>query len=296
MHRWIAVCLSLLLPAFVAAQPAKKAETPDEAIRIKKGIEYAKWGDRSMQLDLYIPKSESPPPLIVWIHGGGWKAGSKDQPSPALRQLARGYAVAHIAYRFSQEATFPAQIEDCRAAVRWLRANAKEQGYDPDRIGVWGASAGGHLALLLGCGDTIKTFDKGPNLDVDAKVLCVCDWFGPTDLWTIAQPVIKAKQESPLLAALVGGPIAKNEEKLTKASPTHYVTSKTAPVLMIHGDKDPLVPLSQSEQILKQLKECNVECRLHVIPDAGHGGLQFLAGDVNRLQDEFFDRHLKAKK
>jgi acetyl esterase/lipase len=296
MQRWIALCLSLLLPSFVAAQPAKKDAPADDAIRIKKGIEYAKWGERSMQLDLYVPKSDAPLPLMVWIHGGGWKAGSKDQPSPALRHLARGYAVAHIAYRFSQEAIFPAQIEDCRAAIRWLRANAKDHGYDPERIGVWGASAGGHLALLLGCGESIKGFDKGPHLDVDAKVLCVCDWFGPTDLWTISEPVIKAKQESPLLSSLIGGPIASNKEKLKKASPTNYVTSKTAPVLMIHGDKDPLVPLSQSEQILKQLKECGVECRLHVVANAGHGGLQFLGDDVNRLQDEFFDRHLKGKK
>lgn len=295
MHRRFALALSLLFSAFVVAR-ADAPKNADEAIRIRKGIEYAKWGDRSMQLDLYVPKSESPPPLIVWIHGGGWKQGSKDSPSPALRQLARGYAVAHIAYRFSQEAVFPAQIEDCRAALRWLRANAKEQGYDPDRIGVWGASAGGHLALLLGCGDACKNFDKGPNLDVSANVLCVCDWFGPTDLWTISEPLIKVKQDSPLLNALVGGPIAVNKEKLSKASPTRYVTDKAAPVLMVHGDKDPLVPLSQSEQILKQLKECNVECRLQVIPNAGHGGLQFLGDDINRLQDAFFDKHLKDKK
>lgn len=297
MRRWLSLLVLAVSVSSVSAQPAKDKKLDlGDAIKIQKGIEYAKWGDRSMQLDLYLPKSESATPLIVWIHGGGWKGGSKDSPSPALRQLARGYAVAHVAYRFSQDAPFPAQIEDCRAAVRWLRANSAKYGYDPQRIGVWGASAGGHLALLVGCGDSCKEFDKGAHLDVDANVACVCDWFGPTDLWTLSEPLVKINKDSPLLSALVGGPIAKNQEKLSKASPTTYVTKKTAPTLMIHGDKDSLVPLSQSEQILKNLKECSVECRLHVIPGAGHGGLQFLGDDVNRLQDEFFDRHLKGKK
>src|SRR5215475_12014047 len=116
-----------------------------------KDLEYGHGSGRAMHLDLYIPeKSDKPLPLIIWIHGGAWMAGSKDNPSPALRFLKDGYAVAQVGYRFSQEATFPAQIQDCKAAVRWLRANAEKYNLDSNKFIAWGASAGGHLVALLG--------------------------------------------------------------------------------------------------------------------------------------------------
>src|SRR5205085_165270 len=135
------------------------------------------------RLDLYLPeKAQGRLPVVVWIHGGAWRAGSKDH-CPAVPLTAKGFAVASINYRFSQHAVFPAQIEDCKAAIRWLRANADKYHLDPDHIGAWGASAGGHLVALLGTSGNKKELEgKGGNLEQSSKVQCVIDWFGPTDL------------------------------------------------------------------------------------------------------------------
>jgi acetyl esterase/lipase len=140
--------------------PAKALPIPP-GVKVLKDLEYARIGDRRLLLDLYLPeKGERPLPLIIWVHGGGWAAGSKDQVG-AVRQLNRGYAVASLDYRLSSEAIFPAQIEDCKAAVRWLRAHAQKYDLDRNRFGAWGSSAGGHLVALLGTSSTIKDFDTG---------------------------------------------------------------------------------------------------------------------------------------
>jgi acetyl esterase/lipase len=129
-------------------------------------LEYVSGGHELQKLDLYLPEAfQQPPALIVFVHGGGWRAGNKDKPQ-ALPFLKQGYAVASINYRLSQHAIFPAQIQDCKAAIRWLRAKAKTYGYDPNRIGVWGPSAGGHLVALLGTTDGISEFDVGENLEL----------------------------------------------------------------------------------------------------------------------------------
>ena len=147
-----------------------------------KDLIYASTQQKQLALDLYIPDGAPKRPLVVWIHGGAWRAGSRAKP-PALYLTAQGYAVASISYRFSQEAVFPAQIHDCKAAIRWLRANALKYGYDATRIGVWGASAGGHLAALLGTSGGVKGLegDLG-NARESSTVQAVVDFFGPTDL------------------------------------------------------------------------------------------------------------------
>ena len=161
---------------YAAAKTAGLAE----ALR---DIEYARVGNKSLKLDLYVPDGAGPFPVIVWVHGGGWTSGDKalSASGPQVRQTARGYAVASINYRFSQEAKFPAQIEDCKAAVRWLRAHAAEHNLDPARIAVWGDSAGGHLASLMGAsgGASDLEGDEG-NLDYSSRVEAVVDWFGPS--------------------------------------------------------------------------------------------------------------------
>src|SRR5262249_50393585 len=131
------------------------------------------------KLDLYIPATPKGP-LLVWIHGGGWRGGSKDvvEYRPFL---AHGYCLASVEYRFSQDAIFPAQVEDCKAAIRWLRAHAGEYGYDPKRIGAWGASAGGHLVALLATTGHVRDFDVGENLEQSSAIECGIDYFGPTD-------------------------------------------------------------------------------------------------------------------
>src|SRR5262249_27137576 len=150
-------------------------------------IHYVPNGDSAQTLDLYYPQkpAEKPQPLLVWVHGGGWTGGSKT-PVPYLNQLTRGYIVASIEYRFSQKAVFPAQIQDCQAAIRWLRAHAKQYNIDRERIGVGGGSAGGHLVALLGTSGGKKAFPAiGGNEDESDRVQAVCDLFGPTNFWTV---------------------------------------------------------------------------------------------------------------
>src|SRR5262249_12628746 len=147
---------------------------------IHRDLPYVTGGHQRQTLDLYLPSAEQPVPLIIWIHGGAWRVGSKEDDLP-LDYLAQGCAVASINYRLSQHALFPAQIEDCKAAVRWLRANATRFKLDPQRFGAWGPSAGGHLAALLGTTGAVRAFEVGANLVVSSRVQAVVDYFGPTD-------------------------------------------------------------------------------------------------------------------
>jgi acetyl esterase/lipase len=218
-------------------------------------------------------------------------AGSKDG-CPAVWLTGRGYAVASINYRYSQQAVFPAQIEDCKAAIRWLRANAAKYHIDPDRVGVWGASAGGHLVALLGTAGAAKDLEgKGGNADQSSRVQCVVDWFGPTDLVKIDRQPEKADTA---VAKLIGGPLKDNREKAKKASPMTYVDKNSAPFLIMHGDKDNVVPLDQSEILADALKKAGVEVKLQVIKNNGHGGPGFSTPESRKMIEEFFDKHLKG--
>ncbi|MEJ2704593.1 MAG: alpha/beta hydrolase fold domain-containing protein [Sedimentisphaerales bacterium] len=220
-------------------------------VRVERDIVYAQAGDRKLLLDLYLPpKSSEPLPVIVWIHGGGWRGGSKGSGGRARPMVQRGYAVVDVGYRLSGEAIFPAQIEDCRAAVRWVRANAGKYGLDANRIGAWGSSAGGHLVALLGTAGDVKEFDTEANHQYSSRVQAVCDWFGPTDFLQMDAHMLKGSSlvhnaaNSPE-SLLVGGPIQKEPYKslVKKADPITYVTKDDPPFLIMHGDKDMLVPL-----------------------------------------------------
>lgn len=167
--------VSLTLPA--QAQPP--APNVPEGAKVVRDLEYARVGEKKLLLDLYLPeKAESPLPVIVGIHGGGWANGNKAGGQGSW--LARhGYAVAVINYRFSGEAIFPAQIEDCKAAVRWLRAHARKYNLDPERFGATGHSAGGHLTSLLATAGDAKEFDKGDYLEVSSRIQAACPSAGP---------------------------------------------------------------------------------------------------------------------
>jgi acetyl esterase/lipase len=256
------------------------------------------------KLDLFIPDdpiepSRGPKPLIVYIHGGAWRGGDK-RDFPAMAFTAKGYGVASVNYRLSQEAPFPAQVEDCKAAVRFLRKNAKAFGLDPDRIGAWGDSAGGHLVALLGTAADEKEWDAGDE-KISSRVQCVVDWFGPTDLAKMNAQASKPSQidhdapDSPE-SRLVGGPIQQNQEKAAKASPITYVTADDPPFLIMHGDQDPLVPITQSQTFADALKAAGVEVTFEILPGAGHGGAAFMAPESMRKLEMFFDEHLKRAK
>ncbi len=270
--------------------PTKGPKLPD-GVTAHRNLAYATHGERNT-LDLYVPKADGPLPLVIWIHGGGWQAGSKDGGGPALMLLTKGYAVASINYRLSQQAVFPAQIEDCKAAVRYLRANAKTHNLNPDAFGVWGASAGGHLVALLGTsGDAKELNGDGPNKDVSSRVQAVCDFFGPTDLLKLSG----GAADSPI-TKLLGGKPADKKELAVKADPITYATKDDAPVLIVHGDKDTLVPLDQSEILVAGLKKAGVEVELVVVKGGGHGGPGFASAENQAKIAAFFDKHLKGRK
>jgi acetyl esterase/lipase len=261
-----------------AAEQPPKREGPKGSppgVKVLKDLAYVPGGHERQKLDLYLPEkaAEQPLPLVVWIHGGGWEAGSKEG-CPAVPLVEKGYAAASINYRLSQQALFPAQIEDCKAAIRWLRANAKKYHLDPRHIGVWGASAGGHLVALLGATGGVKDLEgEEGNLDQSSRVQAVVDWFGPTDFATIGKGLSDPK--SPV-SRLIGGSPQENKEKAAKASPITYVGKDAAPTLIMHGDKDNLVPISQSEELAAALKKAGVEVTFQVVKGNGHGGPDFL--------------------
>ncbi|HUT33488.1 MAG TPA: alpha/beta hydrolase [Planctomycetota bacterium] len=255
-------------------------------------------------LDLYTPtESKGKLPLVVWIYGGAWRNSWMHDALPsgnAVRVLVgRGYAVASISHRLSQDAVFPAQIEDCKGAIRFLRANAMKYSLDADHIGVWGGSSGGHLAALLGTSGGGKELEgnTGGNLGVSSKVQCVVDFSGPTDLMKLeagCAGFYKPPRLSPP-AQLVGGPTSEHRELAVRANPITYVTKDAPPFLIAHGEKDTLVPINQSEMLLEAIKKAGVEVTFEVIKGGGHGGATPAQEErLLRLVTSFFDKHLKG--
>ena len=233
---------------------------------------------------------------MIWVHGGGWQNGSKDQCLPLrLGFTARGYAVASLNYRLSGHAIFPAQIEDCQSAVRWLRDHAKDYGLDPDRFAAWGASAGAHLVALLGTvGDTTE-FAPTPAPRTSARVQAVCDFYGPTDLLKfVATPgyTSHANPGSPE-SKLLGGPVLDVPAQAIRANPLTYVTAGDPPFLILHGSADPTVPPQQSELLHAALRAAGVAPTHRALVGAKHGGPEFSTPAVADEVDAFLRRALK---
>ncbi|MHB1037149.1 MAG: alpha/beta hydrolase fold domain-containing protein [Pirellulales bacterium] len=296
-----AILLGGLASSASAQEPATRP-AGQPGVRVLRDLEYVPSGGKARSLDLYLPeKADAPRPLVVWIHGGAWLGGDKGG-CPAARLVARGYAAASINYRLSQEAVFPAQIEDCKAAIRWLRAHAKEYQIDPNHIGVWGSSAGGHLVALLGTSGDVKELEgPGGNPEYSSRVQAVCDWFGPTDLIQMgaqAGPKSHIKHDAPNSpeSLLIGGAIQENKEKAARANPIRYVTKDDPPFLIMHGDRDDMVPHEQSTLLAAALKKAGVEVTFKTIAGAGHGGPQFNSPENTKLVEEFFEKSLKEVK
>jgi acetyl esterase/lipase len=297
--RLLALTAALLVSPVVAQQPRPSGPKVPDGTAVEKDVAYG--SHERHKLDVYTPKGDGPFPLVVWVHGGAWLGGSKADGGPALKLLEHGYVVASTNYRLSQHAVFPAQIEDCKAALRHLRENAQKYKIDPDRVGVWGASAGGHLVALLGTSGDVKELDGVKDAKTSSRVQCVVDWFGPTDLTkmkeqtTVKGPIDHDAADAPE-AKLIGGAVPRNQEKARKANPIEYVTTDDPPFLIVHGDQDPLVPVGQSEILAAALKAAKVECELVVLKGAKHGGPEFNTADQFKKTLAFLDKHLKAKK
>ncbi len=289
------------LPLVFLMSAATHADTSLNGIAIDRNIVYASADGKDLKLDIYWHKAlEGPVPLIVWIHGGAWRQGSKENPR-VLPMLSEGYAVASIQYRLSQEAIFPAQIHDCKAAIRWLRANALRYGYDPDRIGAWGASAGGHLVALLGTSGDVTELEGTLGVSgVSSRVQAVADWFGPTDFLRmndVAGTIDHDAPDSPE-SRLVGAPIQENADRVERANPITYITEDDPPFLIMHGAADLTVLKNQSEFLHTSLQQTGVSTNLILIDNQGHGfrGADGHKEDLVRHVLSFFDRELKQKR
>jgi acetyl esterase/lipase len=248
---------------------------------------------RRLALDLYTPAGTAPFPVVVWIHGGSWVSGSRDifPGHPALRLRDRGYAVATIDYRLVPEGFFPAQAHDCKAAVRWLRGNAARYGLDPGRIAAWGASAGGHLAALLGTSGGLPALEDPAqgNPGESSRVQAVVDWFGPTDYRL-------ADADQQLAAALLlGCPIVLCPEKAALASPVSHVDGTDPPFLIQHGTADTVVPIAHSERLHGELLAAAARSTITRLDGAGHATIEFLEPSNLARIDAFLDAELRAR-
>jgi len=266
-------------------------------------VPYAETDHSRQRLDLLLPKARSadkPLPVIVAVHGGAWLGGNKRDGVGFLVPFAASgkYAGASIGYRLSQDAIWPAQIHDCKAALRWLRGNAEKYNLDPDRIGVIGFSAGGHLAAMLGTSGDVKELegDLGKFTDQSSRVTCVVDFFGPTNFLTIGDHPSQIRHyadDSPE-ALLLGSAIKADEAKARQASPITFVTPDDAPFLIVHGTNDPLVPHPQSEEFRDALRKAGVPVALITVQDGSHGG--FRNPTIERQVRDFFAAHLLGEK
>ena len=297
-------------------QPPRVAPVPP-GTTVHRDLAYVTNGHPRQKLDLYLPANATNAPLIIMIHGGAFKFGSKEGENP-VPFLSQGYAVASLNYRLSGHAPFPAQIEDCKAAVRWLRAHAGQYGYDPDRFGAWGASSGGHLVTMLGTTGSTTLFDVGENLSVSSRVQAVADNYGPTDFLQmdahrLPDGMAHNPPDSPE-SELIGGALQENPDKARMANPIAYITksgvmttsrgekklphaghepasSDCPPFLVIHGDRDPLVPHHQSELLVAALRSAGVPVTFYTVKGGGHGG--FTDPMVEALTRTFFADHLQ---
>lgn len=282
---------SLRLPCSRAADPDLPA-----GAKVLRDLPYVTKGHPRQKLDLYLPALPKGP-LLIYIHGGGWQTDTKDHVE-GLALLTQGYAVASLDYRFSSDAVFPAQIEDCKAGIRWLRAHARDYGYDSKRFGAWGSSAGGHLTALLAATGATREFDVGEQLEQSSAIQCGIDLFGPADLPGFqppnADPKIQRDGSESIFVHLLGGSIDQKRELAKKASPLAWVSKDCAPLYIMHGTADPLIPLEQSQRLATELKAAGVEVTLDVVSGGGHGGPQFWSEGRPQHLIDFLNRHLLA--
>jgi acetyl esterase/lipase len=274
---------------------APTAAQADE-VTFEAGIEFAKPGGESLALDLARPKASGGKiPAILCIHGGGFRAGKREGWDARCKLLAEhGYVAATATYRLAPKFPFPAAVEDVKAAVRWLRANADKYGIDPEKIGVVGDSAGGHLAQFLGVTGGVAQFEgDGGNPGVSSRVSCVVNYYGPSDFTKSYGKSVDAAEVLPLW---LGGDDTKEHHRHVVASPLNWVTPSAAPTLLLQGTEDKYVNYEQAVFMRDRLKAADVEVELLTLEGAGHG---FKGADAEKAWKaalEFFDRHLKPAK
>lgn len=259
---------------------------------ILRNLTFCTGGGSDLALDLYFPPVRSASrPVAVFVHGGVWTSGSKEEAGERWLALlrpplvARGFVVASIEYRLAPDHRWPAQIEDAKCAVRFLRANAATYGIRPDRIGAWGSSAGAHLALLLGVTDPGVGFEgSGGWPGVSSRVQAVVDLYGPADLTSDDWPVWQRT-----VFPVVFGAADPTSPVLAQASPLTHVSPDDPPHLIIHGDGDEVVAFAQSQALFDQLRQAGVEAELVVVAGGRHG-LNPNTGPIDPSESEIIQR------
>jgi acetyl esterase/lipase len=270
-----------------------------------KNVTYSTEGGKPILLDLFVPaNAQAKLPLVIWIHGGAWKIGTRTDCF-GKKLLKNGYAVACIDYRLSDEAIFPAQIYDVKGAVRWLRKNADTYKLDEKNFGAWGDSAGGHLSALLGVSGDVKELEGKANTGYSSKVKAVVDWFGPTDFLKVTPKWFETLPQGELMPYelyydgaldVIGQPpntpLDKTNLLVKQINPITHVTKDDPPILIMHGDKDDVVPINQSKLLYDALKSAGVDVTFQVVKDGGHWP-GFGEEQVKQFVLPFLDKHLK---
>ena len=275
-------------PASVKVQQSSPGD-----VKIIRDIEYAQHQGISLKLDLYLPEqTKGRVPVIVFIHGGGWKNGSKESGKRGAWMVPHGFAIASISYRLTDVGQWPDQINDCYAAVRWVRKNAKQYGLDGKHIGCWGTSAGAHLAALVG------TRPYPGKERISSRVQATADWFGPSELLSMPpNNVGNGRTEEDVAnsngAKLLGATVKDVPDLAKDASALDNVSGDESPFLIMHGTADPGVPIIQSDKLHQALLEAGVESTFVALEGAKHGGPEFNSPASQKVFLEFFTKHLK---
>ena len=285
MPRHISLLAVLLVSVAAHAEPLRTND-----------IEYASVDGKPLLLDLYLPSARSAaPPLLVWIHGGAWENGSKDQ-MPLSSLVDKGFAIASIDFRPASVAPFPGQVHEIKAAIRYLRASADRHGYDATRIGILGASSGAHLAALVGTTNGHDTLEGklGGNLGQSSDVQVIVSYFGASNLTTILKQSTPfgLNVREPALKRLLGGLPDEQSDLARLASTVSHVDSADPPLLLLHGDQDPQMPINQSHELQGAYEAQGLKPEFVVVHGAAHGGDAFF--DAKRLEHvaQFLQRHL----
>jgi acetyl esterase/lipase len=260
-------------------------------------VPFAEVDGNKLLLDLYLPADTKQPPLLVWVHGGAWRSGSRANP-PLGFLVSAGYAVASVDYRLSPVARFPAQVHDIKGAIRFLRARQASYGYEARRIAILGSSAGGHLAALVGVTNSHAELEGtiGGNAEQTSNVQAIVDYNGPTNFLTILKQSTPhgLSVREPALKLLLGGLPEEATALARLASPVMHVDAGDPPLLMLHGDQDPQVPINQSHELQGAYKQRGLPTMLEVVHGGAHGGEGFFSADRQRLVQAFLDRYLRG--
>ncbi|MBC9867970.1 MAG: alpha/beta hydrolase fold domain-containing protein [Opitutae bacterium] len=271
------------------------AASAQDSARVLRDVEYAVVDAISLKLDLYLPDAPDLPTLIVWVHGGAWRSGSKDRVA-IEDMLQRGFAIASVDYRLTPVAPFPANVHDIKAAIRFLRARADHFGYRKEPFVIAGASAGGHLAALVGVSNGHAALEGtvGEYKDQSSDIAAIVSFYGAGNLTTILKQSTPhgLGVRVPALQLLLGGSPEELPAKAKLASPVFHADASDPPLILIHGDQDPQMPINQSHELHGVYKRLGLPVHFEVVYGGGHGGAPFFDRERLDLVHDFLRKHL----